>query len=139
MRQYTEFRGLDGSSIKIRLQSGGHFNKNIKNQECVNINCRRSAYCVFISNNGIANLTYCKSCASNHLAFSIFREEKLRGKWFEVWKGKLNEMYSQKYIVYPFLKRMKNTSKQYAKLGKYYRPMTKKQISNLQLKGDAND
>ena len=113
MARYTEciFKGWDDSGVKIRLQSHGWNNQNIKTQRCTVISCKNFGDCVHISNNGIANLVYCHAHASSRYLADLIRCEKPRGKWYHVWKGKLEQMYEEKYCTITFMEHFENHKK----------------------------
>lgn len=106
-----DFEGWDGTKVKLKLQSGGYYNSNIKSQACTVVGCKNLGDHVRISDKGIANLIYCHAHAEGYLMAELGSNTKPRGHWFSVWKGKLSQMYEEAYLAQNFIEKILNAKK----------------------------
>lgn len=121
-RETYDFKGMDNTTAKVKLQKGGYYNPAIREQKCIVVSCRNFGGHIRISDNGFANLVYCGSHAENYLMSELARGDKPRGHWFSVWKGKLNQMYEEKYLAQELIEKILKSNKyqkKYKRLSEY--------------------
>lgn len=121
-RETHNLEGRDGTTHKVKLQTGGTYNHNIKNNLCTVFYCKVFGDHVRVSDKGYANLIYCHSHAEGYLMSELCRNEKPRGHWFSVWNGKLEQMYEEKYLAQELIEKVLNPKKyqkRYKMLGEY--------------------
>jgi len=121
-RESYNFIGWDNTTAKVKLQKGGYYNTAIRAQQCIVITCKNFGDHVKISDNGFANLVYCHAHAEGRLMAELARNEKPKGHWFSVWKGKLVQMYEEKYLAQDLIEKITNAKKyekRYKKFAEY--------------------
>ena len=120
-RETHDFFGWDNTTAPVKLQKGGYWNRYVKQQNCVVVGCKNFGDHVRISDKGYANLVYCHAHAEGYLMAELARNEKPRGHWISVWKGKLVQMYEEKYMAQELIskiidnKKYKDRYKEFAK------------------------